>query len=80
MLLDMYELGLHVRGAALGILLATFLTWFYTLGMPLRFAAGIMIQALIFTTILLMVILWAMSKNLYGRFMVFDCIVVLHYI
>ncbi len=58
MLLDMYELGLHVRGAALGILLATFLTWFYTLGMPLRFAAGIMIQALIFTTILLMVILW----------------------
>lgn len=61
MSLDVYALGQHIRGAALGILLTTFLTWFYTLGMPLRFAAGIMIQAFIFTTILLMVILWITS-------------------
>jgi len=26
-----------------------------------------------------MVILWCELKNLYGRFMVFECIVVLHY-
>lgn len=58
MLKDFYDLNLHLRGAVLGIVIASFLAWSWAEDMPLRFVGVIVLEATLITGFLLLVFLW----------------------